>query len=379
MRTAPTNNLKTSKPPLFFIPFLIIILLTSSFTAQGMFRTSLPKLFLTKKLSATTPQKQAETITGQTEAHLSTLFGTEAVASKNYLQKLEKYYKKSSIEKVTPLIGEIIAKENALKHNYYAFYHGQRKQNKLLQDIITGYIESVTGRELQDFVYVRPPDNNALERESLDFFLARTLRLDYKGEPCAHAHDRDEESKKNLISVTPALFSGSELENSFTYFLHNTNASAPFTLTEKLLCLRDNIFLKYTQELEQLSQLIDTTEGNLLQICIPKKSVTAHAYLSLPLGIPCNNHEVSTCCTMPQPRYNTTDIFLEHYQKNIQSLLYCQHCLHQIQARLVVPSGLLNPDSGIKIYQYSTETPTVKAAYQQQLKELIKKIIAEKK
>ena len=117
-----------------------------------------------------------------------------------------------------------------------------------------------------------------------------------------------------------------------------------------------NISQIYLPEIILLQENL-TSHGNLIQICIPKKDIDFYAYTSYPAGIPAE--------------WPLSDI-LDNYPSQTNLINN-----HYLQARIVLSSGILNPNSGVKMYQYSLADEKALSSYGKKLKTLASELGSE--
>ncbi len=259
-----------------------------------------------------------------------------------------------SSELVTKIIRKILEKEREMAEDYHVFYHEQTGSHKVLPDLTTELMAEESPEKFSNFIVLRNPKSFQAVESAQHFLYQNDLSFSPR-------YDEDKKIRKHLLSVNLSLFGnihymGKHLgECSADYFF--SNQSAYEKSTEELL---ENVLSNYNVPKSYLQQIILMQEdiarhGNLIQICIPKKGVDFHAYSSRSLGrstnIPLSN-------------------ILERYpnQQDFKSI----KCL---QARIVLSSGILDPNSGVKMYQYSLADKKTMSSYDKKLNGLVSEIV----
>ncbi len=185
-----------------------------------------------------------------------------------------------------------IEKEFELKDDYYVFYHGQKREFLLIQDLFARFNELVRKKALKDFVMLRIPDNDHKQFKNVEQFLGQ-----YKDEMKNFTgwFDGQDHIYKILLAVNPFLFGNTSMirggECSFEYFLSSDSIA-----WVDIFNLAKNIFehfnlqlnCKYERPIHELMGLLSTYEENktgvLLQIFVPKKIVDEISYRCVPGG-----------------------------------------------------------------------------------------------
>jgi hypothetical protein len=193
------------------------------------------------------------------------------------------------------LFRKIFEREIELKDDYYVFYHGQKREFALLQDIYQGLYEIVYKKVLHDFVMLRFPDKDFSKFGSVKNFLEKYIK---NGEQANKFlwFDTQSHIKKHLLKVNASLFGNTKMdfvgECTFYYFINSVNATTidVVDLVSKAFQFFkiDKYFNKYRALINELNNLLGEYEaqktGLLLQIFIPKKLVDELAYRCEPGG-----------------------------------------------------------------------------------------------
>lgn len=317
-----------------------------------------PSLTTTKK--APHPNNRA-----QTDAFLSLPDVKETV--ENYFGE---YIKKHDI-----FVRSILEKERELSDAYYIFYHGQQGIFRVIHDIARALFEALGLRDLSDFIYLRFPEPFFDKKQSLEEFLDESDKLYGK----TWHDDGTPELKRRILSVNLALYGnvGDGGECTFSYFINSRSIGAPSkrALLEEFFEQYD-FNKKYIPHVLELYKMIETEEGNLLQIAVPKDKVDQCVYLSHAYATPYRNVIIPECFDTVKERHTSIIPVLEMWKNDPASIPN----IRWLQARLVCFNDtFLNPDFGIKIFSYGTiiEQPWKVNLYNLKLKKLSAAIITE--
>ena len=260
-------------------------------------------------------------------------------------------------EQVTKIIKKTLEKEREMAEDYYVFYHGQTGSHKVLQDLTTELMAEESPEKFSNFIALRDPKNFQAVQSAQHF-------LDQNNPNFSFRDDQDKKIRKHLLSVNLSLFgnihwSGRNAgECSADYFFRNISAyeKSSKELLESFL-FNHNFPKNYLQQIILMQEDI-ARHGNLIQICIPKKGIDFYAYTSQPLGRP-TGIPLST-------------ILARYPNQNDFNKIYC------LQARIVLSSGVLDPKSGVKMYQYSLADEKALSSYDKKLKTLVSEIVRPK-
>ena len=299
----------------------------------------------------------------------------------------------ATIEKI---INEAISKEiEFCKNTYFVFYHGQRREFQLLQDLYTKLYEIFNDTKLNDFLFLRIPDKEFSKFDNINDFFA--IYSPY------HLFDNNPLVNKHILAVNVSLFGNSISsinkyisECTFKYFVRSSNITRVDFLD---LCLDmfkifkvKQHFRTYRSNLARLISLLSTNEpqkaGSLIQIFIPQNLVNEITYRSTPGGIPFNTTPMWMGFNPSPPKILPTKDILDNYPTTLLKvilngnsiLLNNQYFastseLDELQFRILITNKImLNPNSGVKIFRYTNETQNIKI-YKDELEKLINKII----
>lgn len=332
----------------------------------------------------------------QSEAHMS-LPEIKKLIAKNY-----------DIKPYDKFIAAILSNEKKYKDNYYVFYHGADNVWRLPQDLYTqlyAYFNPLGYRATKDFTFLRFEDEHG--PSSVQDFLVAEL----KKSGLINDHG---EMGAILLSTNLALFGnvGVPSECTWEYFIKSRGHTNPSHVTYEKIMNRFGLTHKYINDLMSLVKLYDTKEQTIVQIFIPKDKVDQIGYLSWIKGIPAHKETMdwvkrsvkNKIYEKTQPAIiDLTEIFKREQEENpifknlmerakegdfsLNDFLHIYRNnpekivdINDVMARLIfTPDILLNPDSGVKLFRFSTVTPERLQLYHQRLNEVIDKIIAEKR
>lgn len=331
----------------------------------------------------------------QSEAHMS-LPEIKKLIAKNYdLKPYDKF------------IAAILSNEKKYKDGYYVFYHGTDNVWRLPQDLYTqlyAYFNPLGYRATKDFTFLRFEDEYG--PSSAQEFLVTEL----KKSGLINDHGK---MGAILLSVNLALFGnvGVPSECTWEYFIKSRGHANPSRATYEKIMDKFGLTHKYIDQLMSLVKLYDTKEQTIVQIFIPKNKIDQIGYLSWIKGIPAHKETMDWVKrSVKNKKYPKTqpaivdltetfkyeqeinpifknlmerveagdfslDDFLHIYRNNPEKIVD----INDVMARLIfTPDVLLNPDSGVKFFRFSTATPERLQLYHQRLNEVVDKIIAEK-
>ncbi len=300
-------------------------------------------------------QQDLDTKTSPTLAHLNHTYANKHILDSDDLQQT---LQKCDIPTIEKIINTVTAKEKEYTaKDYIVFYHGQRREFLLMQDLLAGLFKLIYKKAINNFVYLRIPKNNFNTYHTVSQFLGKFQDS---------VNDLYEPARSLLLSVNPWLFGNINNygSSSFTFFLSSSNlGSINFNnISQKIFDFfkLKTYFHKYNAQLRYLNKLLSSPEpgktGLLLQIFIPKKFVNTITYRSHILGVPYFGHHE----TALSPSRELTAI-KQSFNSDIDDTQY----------RILLDKKLmLNPNSGIKIFRYYNEdTPNMKV-YRAKLKSL---------
>lgn len=295
---------------------------------------------------------------------------TQAYLTVNSLKELSNTNFNKAKEQFKDIITEIALREKQLSDQYYVFYHGQKNYFRIVQDFLTILYEYLYQRKLNDFIFLRPW-HKAFQCADVNAFIdANENNMHLKD-----WNDNDPDLVKKLLSVNISLFGNSWKwgESSFKYFLTNRSIKPP-----EIKSLFEEIFKdfnfneKFIDQIVTLHQLIRTEQGCLFQIFVPKTIVNSIVYLSQVLGTPYRKSIIADYYDDAKQRHLCISPILEKYRNEIETLIEPD----KFQARILLSREfMLNPDSGIKIFRYTTSERAKNKQYLERLHSIIKAMI----
>ena len=292
-----------------------------------------------------------------------------------------------SSEKVAfkQIINQAIEREKEFNGTHYVFYHAQNNSFSIVQDLlkrIHSYLSLTAQRE--DFTFLRSW-HDALSIVQVNQFIDEYER----GNPNSVWFDGDHDLVKKLLSVNLSFFGNAWRwgESTFTCFLKNKSFFAP-AVHPLLQSIFDEFHFdkKYIPELLKLADLIYSQQGNLFQIFIPKQIVNDVVYLAHKQGTPYRDQIVAQVYDAKKRRHLKIREILDMYKNNPaainalggQTIIPGSSTLlmDALQARIIFSNEhTLNPESGIKIFRYTTVDDQKLMQYEQAYDQIIQKLM----
>lgn len=340
----------------------------------------------------------------QSEAHLS-------------VKKVQDRVRKQFPLRLPEIRKAALAKERELNKDYDIFYTAIPNA-RVYQDVTRKLYKRVAPAvpNLKEFQFIRysyQDPTYTVYKNVTDFLISEISKNGI-------IDDRIAALSTILVSTNIAFFGNAGSTGESTWYFLNKQAEWAAARTAWLEGSLKSFGYseKFVPELVELSALVKTETSDLFQICIPHTVTDQIGYLSWRVGIPFDPFYIKTVfknvkgwtgrdrLTYPQilegvtafkerwarkdpeavkavnvllnhvkeGRFRLTP-FLETYKKSPDSLPY----INTYQARLLITNEvLLNPNSGIKIYRYSSLAPRQEARYKAKLKEIFRKMDAEK-
>jgi len=337
---------------------------------------------------ATTPDRFT-----QTEAHLH-LSSVRKLVNDSY-----------RVEPYLDVVSTVIANEARFRASHYAFYNTTSNMWRLAQDLYTRlYARFNPGQEKSHFTFLRFNDESV--NSTAQGFLVNELRE--KG-----LVDDNSETGAILLSVNLSLFGnvGFPGECSWQYFVLPQGHKAPRRETFENMMKKFGLTDKYIDELMALIPIYDTKEDTIVQVLVPKEKIDQIGYLAWVKGIPAHQGTINAILAASRSKAfykvkttmeKLTERFAAEKENNplykdmmaavlagdfsLDSFLkvYCNKPwdikeINDVTARLLfTPDVLLNPDSGVKFYRFSTVHSDKLKEYSTKLNAIIDRLIAEK-
>ena len=338
----------------------------------------------------------------QTQAHLQ-MPRVRSAIDKNY-----------RIEEYMNIVSAVLVQEEEHKDSHCVAYHTTENAWRVAQDLykqLAAYNSSINNspnknlpEEYLPLRYGQYPSQSAKE------FLMNELKenglVDDQGKAAAY-----------LLSVNFSLFGnvGYPSECTWDYFLRKKMNRIPDRETYETILTQFGFSHKYIDELLELPNAFKTPQKTILQIFVPKNKIDEIGYLSWASGVPAHPDIVDWARTHVKkkkwkkgedknalfstqwlalhfkkaqeknPQFKELIKSIEEGDYSLQSYLkiYCNSPwelpdINHVQGRLIVtPDILLNPNSGVEIYRYSTASRKQLNEYSRRLNEIVNKIINE--
>lgn len=311
----------------------------------------LKDLFASRKKNSSVkkPKRQTGRMT-QTEAYLSV---HQNAVNQRWSHELKKY---------KSIIDTAMARERKFLDTHYVLYHGQRNELCLLQDFLKALFHALEIHATpKDFEMMRAWFD-ALEKVETNDYLNQRGTWNYNG--------------KEIFCANLSLFANLQTSTSctFHYFISDFNLM-PYGPENFIKEIFNHFGFdgKYIDELLKLVKNIRTAEGRLFQVFIPKNKIDQFVYLSEMGATPWSRSIVDKEFDYALGRHRTIAPILELYQTDPASVAH----MDQLQARVICSRNLmLNPKSGIKVFEYTTIPQAKFESYHKDLARITDEIIA---
>jgi hypothetical protein len=276
--------------------------------------------------------------------------------------------------KYKDLVESVIEREKEHCNDYYVFYHGQRSKFWVFQEFLKELYSLIKIHSpISQFEFLRMWQEAADTYQVNNFIDTQEANLhNWGGTPPAW-NDTTPELIKNMLCVNLSLFGNLTYsgESSFSYFSSNSNAS--WTAIENLFSRLFDYYgfdQKFIGQLIANDNLLDHKNGILMQIFVPKNQADDYIYLSKAYGTPVRE-KLDETWNASKNRHMNISSLLEKYIKEPHSM----GNFDQLQARVLLSKDcMLNPDSGVKVFKYSTEAQAKLDTYQLTIKNIAKRV-----
>ena len=296
------------------------------------------------------------------------------------------------------ILNSAIALEVLYKDDYHVFYHGQRREFCLLQDLYTKLYEIFEKEKLEDFIFIRVPGKDFSKfADPFEFINCYRDQILTANHPYI-IFDNNGEVNKSILAVNPSIFGNSISsinkyisECTFKYFVRSANITGTYfmQLCKNMFTLFNvsNRFYKYQDKFQELLDFLASFEagktGSLVQIFIPKTFVDQITYRANPGGTPFYGVDKigHICVTEVLNQYLQT---LADYPSFVYKKLFMQERffsdtdeLDQLQFRILLTNKkMLNPHSGIKFFRHCVQTEGM-CLYKEKLENLANEMAEE--
>lgn len=262
------------------------------------------------------------------------------------------------------LVEKVIEREKAYCKDNYVFYHSQQRNFSVLQDFIKEFYTLMNiNKPLEEFAYLRMQHQTEKSINTNSFLNKLTgWWIHYT---------------KSMMCVNLSLFGNIDynLEDSFWYFENGHNCQPPeITSLLEEFCDHFGLDKKYAAQISDLASDIYTKEGHMVQIFIPKDKVDEYVYLSEPGCAPYTVKIDDATYDTAKQRHTKISPILDKYIGKLSAI----NNPVSLQARVLFSHDfMLNPESGVKIFRYTTASPEAMDHYRQKVKQLAQIVFAE--
>jgi hypothetical protein len=199
---------------------------------------------------------------------------------------------------------EVIHNEQIYGTGYYCFYHAQDPRMRIAQDLYRRVYEKYTQEEIdKDFYFFRfptPVDSTFSKYSTANEFLIDKIR------ETGMIDDNDAGTKLHIISANLSLFGsmGHAGEETFHYFQIG-KGQTELNPTSFIQQFFQNFGFdeSVVPDLMKAASLIDSSEGSMFQIFVPKNMVDIVAFLAHPHGIPFDDQLLDDMHSVGDIRY----------------------------------------------------------------------------
>lgn len=304
---------------------------------------------------------------------LNALPATHAYLSVPQLKELVQTSWPDELQAYEQIIDQAMATEELYDQTHHVFYHAQTGSLRVLQDFIKEWYHFLYPTiSLQDFYFLRAWYQLP---KTVD---ANTFIDEVEGGMPIEWCDNNAFFVKRMLSVNFSLFGSTQNfgvfgECTFKYFFMDKSIKLPL-LQHLFVDIFDyNGFdKKYIETLIKLNSLIETKEGSLYQIFVPKNKVDQIAFAAQRLGTPYRKPVIERYFDVYKGRHSALTPILEIYRTTPTSII---DVLDHLQGRLLFSQDiLLNPTSGVKIFRYTTIDPEKLKLYRYELKKVTRRL-----
>ncbi len=277
-----------------------------------------------------------------------------------------------SPETIAPVTLAVIKQEEKLKSKYYTFIHGQRWEYQLQESWYTRLWSVINNTPLSDFIFAhvkKPIPSDALHEED-----ALRIKIITQGINTDSAWNVPDTERERTLFMNAGLFYNATWagSNSAKYISENNNINSHIKFTLKdifdyLDC--GHLHTKYQPELDQLSQehAALSKHGNALLIAVPKDKVKDCVRIVKPGGYK------RTAAIEGIGETEDINLIMETLQNDPKKVAIFDQTQF-ILAMTTDKHGGLNPESGIKFFDFNTVDKVKWAEYQTKEAILFKKI-----
>ena len=258
---------------------------------------------------------------------------------------------------INAIIKQALQREKEhLKQNYAVFYHAQKLEFLLIQDLIAMLVKILHKKASNNFVFLRLPQATDPYNNVTQFLNSKT-----------YFHDSEADIRNILLSVNPCLFgniSGQDdgLSCTFGFFLRSTNVNGTDfeSWVQQIFAYfnAESCYDRHKNQLITMQKLLAQNNaqrtGLLLQIFVPQEHLDQITYRAWTGGMPFHSPFAPLPHTI-QPSKELSD-----YTKAPFFTAIPAYDIDSIQYRLLITNDvLLNPDSKTHIFRYYNRIPNV--------------------
>jgi hypothetical protein len=267
---------------------------------------------------------------------------------------------RTSYKEYAPIINLALAREKEYA-NDFVFYHAFSSELRIIQDLLKALYELEHKSKVDNFEFLR-----SYKSTSYKNLPPLEQWLDETSEKYGRVHDYDQIAY--MLSTNVTFFGNITRNNSntFKYFIKSFSAKPP-----PLGFIFDEILSQFIVSAEQRAhinsilqlskELINTKEGNILQIFIPRNIVNQVAYLSIARGYVYKHPILENIFSTKKSRHQCISAILDYLRSEPNDL---GDIIDNFEARIIPRHEFFaNPNSGIKIFRYSTLTPEAEKIY----------------
>lgn len=264
--------------------------------------------------------------------------------------------------KHSKLMSRVIEKEKEFSDTHYAVYHGQRAEHYILQDFLKQLYQLISiHAPLKDFEFLRPWDR-AMEQVSANRYIDNHERING-----TIWNDHSEQLRKDMMCANLALFGNitNGGECTWSYFTNNVNVN-PANIEDilKSIFSEFNLNESYIPKILELFKKISIESGLLQQVLIPREKIDECVYLAEPMGTPYRNSILAKLFDTVKKRHTRISSIIDHFIETPEKISN----IDALQARVLFSKDImLNPDSGVKVFRYTTNDLVNIKSYEKEL------------
>ncbi len=296
--------------------------------------------------------------------------GDDHPSSKDKKSPLYKDYKdlRGSLQKYSKIIKQARAREEQFKNTHYVFYHTFDYRWRIIGDLQKAFYELLTNAPVRDdFIFLRAYLPSFFNLPHINDWLDEKI--------ACYGADFDNyksDVKDFLLAVNLSLFGRISRPRSFSFGWFVVSQTAKPPVMGKILNQMLVPFIKtavqrayYIALLVDLLNTIETKEGNLIQIFIPKNLVNRSVYLCKEKGKVWDAIIDPAIFDSARGRHSAIAPILDLYSNSSSKIV---PVMDQLEARILLRAKLfLNPQGPVKMFRYTTLDENRNLLYQKRL------------